>query len=608
MGAPPARAPTRDPATEGTNDTDMEDTENPPADMEVDTTLAEDRDTSRDGNTETAEDNMETDEQDGFQTVAKPPKNAKKSRKSNLAKVGPICANHRPYMRFWNYKFSVEPSNIKDGKIGSWIRARAKEFFIFLKSVDDTAVLYPYRPQANEPRAILEAAKFPETFGALQGEGPSARYKDCYFYGLKTWNSRGNTMNINTEIRIGYTATDVPSLIKSWVADQVPQPYLREKDLQAPDTVEVGFLFGCNPLMRDQTAYKRLKKITDNLCIQANEPPVEFAISNRWINDGAYGKRDKNARSSLLQQNRALHVEAIASDKSRTKVMVRKGLETDEWKGYTNVKALLLPTWKDSDDKSRARSCIEKHRSAMADLAWTASDQLINPDHVHKYITNVNSKKRASLRDLIMSIEIDVDTIKEVHGEVQEVKEKDKLFLSLDEMFSEHGKWAFVYPKAYEAQAKNYINGLFVYIRNMVKQDDLTPDEEIDNDISVWFTAQARKEAASMSFVDGKVLTADNISQRDALNILDDVPWFRGQSPPSPSKTPKVDKRIRKYEVHDTDSIHTQFTTHTQLVAEELEQTLARARAMQPNDQVPQKKGVSFGSSTEHPIDMVGDS
>ena len=295
----------------------------------------------------------EATDTDGFTQVGR-----KKDRKRNKAngryrdytKKGP-CSHNRPKMQYWNLKLGVDPAQNKDTKKGLY--DLLNKLYSEAQARDGSFVLYKYEPKEGEPEAIPRSATFPSSFEALQGEGPSRRFLDAYVYGLKTYNSKGKIMTIHTEIRVGYTENDLLDLLQQWIKDLKPAPYLRPKDLQAPYTKLIGFLFCCNPLMRDTTAGPVLREIMFNLATLAQEDMPHFAVSSRWISDGVFEKKDPDKKTPLLQQKRTLHIEALTSDASRTKALIKKALLQPAWKRYTNTKATLLPTIKDSSDKWR---------------------------------------------------------------------------------------------------------------------------------------------------------------------------------------------------------------------------------------------------------------
>ena len=526
---------------------------------------------------------METDDTDTetFKVVQNTQNNkSNTSRKLDFTKIG-LSPNNRSKMEYWNFKIACQPTDIKDGNIPNWIRARLKAFYIQAKKIDTQFVLYKYRPAANEPDAILDTAGFPDSFEKLQGEGPANRYTDCYFYGLRTYNSKGKTMNIYTEIRVGYTKDDMMQCIQSWVLTQIPQPYIRPKDLQAPDTTEIGFLFGCNPFMREKPVHKILQRIVTDLTIRARAPNVVFSVSQRFIQDGQYGKNKAEGRSSPMTQNRALHVEARTEEKSMVKALLQKALKEPLWRLYTNARISLLPSWRDAEDKSRAAYCIAKHRTAMSNLAWETTDIISNPDHANGDVVDPDTGKKMTLRIILMEMEIPVEITQFKEGKKVKKQTTDRLFMSLDETWGEQGKWALVFPTAYAATAKKKITGLYVYIRQMVMDNLGESTEEADLSIACWFKPHARIEAEGMYINEaGELITEEVLNQKDSVEFLCNAPWFvdNEASPAKATEITAIDKTARKYNAGDTASLHTQGTTKTTLMSKELAQVIANAK------------------------------
>ena len=527
---------------------------------------------------------MDTDkDDDGFTQVER--KRDKKKNKSNgrykdFTKKGP-CSLNRPTMQYWNLKLSIDPAQHKDAKKG--LHDLLNKLYGEAKARDDSFVLYKYEPKEGKPGAIPRSGTFPKMFKALQGKGPSRQFLDAYVYGLKTYNSKGKIMTVHTEIRVGYTENDLLDLLQQWVRDLKPAPYLRPKDLQAPFTKLIGFLFCCNPLMRDTTAGPVLRGIMFNLATLAQEDMPHFAVSSRWISDGVFEKKDPDKKTPLLQQKRTLHVEALASDASRTKALFKKALLQPAWKRYTNTKATLLPTLKDSSDKSRAKICVEKHRSAMMDLAWASTDALINPDHYNQLILREDDGKPASLRDLIMSVTIQVEVESVKDGKRIVTTKEDGLFLSMDELFNSEGTYAFVFPKAYEEKARNFVTGIYTHIFHMIESRTLANAEDVAQDIAVWFTRQAIEDASNMAYENGKVITLEDREAIEACEILDNLPWVTKTDTTihtASEATLKV-TQPRRWDNGDTASIHTQHTTHTTRISDKLADAIARAQNCQ---------------------------
>ena len=489
-----------------------------------------------------------------------------------------VCANNRTYMAFWNYKIAVDPAKIKNGAVMKWIMNHLKEFFIKAKQLDEKFVLYKYKAQAGEPDAILEVTQLPTSFSDLNGGGKANRYNGCYVHGLRTWDSKGKPMNVHTEIRVGYEQKDLPALLQEYVQTLSPAPYLRPKDLQAPDTVEIGFLFMSNPMMRDRTVFEKLKKITTAMAIQKQEHGVVFAVSNRFLQDGNYEKKKKKSDNfNPLQSPRALHIEGLASDRSRTKGYIKTALKSPLWKNAYNAPVSLLPTVRDAKEPSRAKMSIEQHRNGMANLGWTSTTQLVNPDRTNPIITKDDGKP-ASLRDIIMDMDMPVEIHEMRDGQRHVKKTKDKMFQSVDERFRKPGEFVFVYPKAYEKMAKNRVNGLYAYVRHLHHNNIGGTLSECDDDIACWFTNEARENAQDQSVEDGTVITNETLEQRQALADLSDTLWITGlHLLDSPGQgTTMVDKTARKFNP-DTASIHTQHTTATKIISSALEAAVARA-------------------------------
>ena len=138
-------------------------------------------------------------------------------------------------------------------------------------------------------------------------------------------------MNVHMEMHIGHNDADLLKQIKEWVLTQVPQPFIWEKDLQAPHAKEIGFPFCCDPLMRDRVANKALNAVVSSLAISQNETPVKFWLLSRCITDGVFDKPDSKERVPMLKQNRALHVEVLMDDKSRAKACIQVALKDPQW-------------------------------------------------------------------------------------------------------------------------------------------------------------------------------------------------------------------------------------------------------------------------------------
>ena len=109
-------------------------------------------------------------------------------------------------------------------------------------------------------------------------------------------------MNVHMEMWVGYTEKDTPKLLKEWIMSIVPQPYLQQKDLQAPDTAEIGLIFCANPLMQDKPVHKKLYSIMLHLTIAAREPPILFAILIQWINNGDFSPKRKKEDPSTATE------------------------------------------------------------------------------------------------------------------------------------------------------------------------------------------------------------------------------------------------------------------------------------------------------------------
>ena len=492
-----------------------------------------------------------------------------------------LCENNRKYMMFWNYKIVVDPNIVPKGEAINWIMNHLKtDFMTKAKALDETFVLYRYRPQPGETDAIVDVDKFPTSFTDLNGGGKTTRYKNCYFHGLRTWDARdGKSMNIHTEIRVGYEQKDLPLLLQEHVRSLNPQPYLRPKDLQAPDTVEIGFFFMGNPMMRDRTVFERLKKITTKHAIQRKEGGVVFAVSNRFLQDGDYDKKKpKSTNRNPIQSPRALHIEGLASDRSRTKAYIQLALKSADWKRYTNAPISILPTVRDAEEPSRAKMSVEQHRTGMKNLGWTVSTQITNPDHRNEVIT-FDDGKRATLRDIVMDMEMPVE-IHDIHDGKRRIRQtKDKMFQSLDEKFGSPGEWVFVYPKSYEATAINRVKGLYAYIRHMHHNGTGGTLEECETDIECWFTSFAKEESQGLLVEDGKVITTETIEQRQAMANLTDLPWITGMTlldSPGAQENTTVDRTARKFNP-DTASIHTQCTTATKIMSKAMEEAIQQA-------------------------------
>ena len=160
-------------------------------------------------------------------------------------------------------------------------------------------------------------------------------------------------------------------------------------------------------------------------------------------------------------------------------------------------------------------------------------------------------------------------------------------------MFGNSGKWAFVFPKAYEQEARETVRYLYVYIRELVMQEYQNSPSEVDDDIACWFTAEARDKSEHMVFKDGKVITEEGKNQDEALRILEGTNWFAEEESPPDAKTasiPTVNKSIRKFDSGDTASIHSQNTTNTMNISRQLEQAILRAEETPPRDSENQDK------------------
>jgi hypothetical protein len=205
---------------------------------------------------------------DGFKTVTiddkRPQRSFREKKKANLAQAG-LSERNRKNMVFLNLKVTVGSKHIKEGQAEGCLLKFFQSFFKEAKTRDPNFVLYKYLPEVGEPSAILETHRFPESFKTLQGEGPTNRCKGCCVHGLKIYNSKGKNMTIHTEMRVGCDLPDWLETMQAWIQTLEPKPYLRKKDLQAANTIEIGFLFGCNPLMRDRAVQGVLEKIVDNV-------------------------------------------------------------------------------------------------------------------------------------------------------------------------------------------------------------------------------------------------------------------------------------------------------------------------------------------------------
>ena len=539
----------------------------------------------------------EKTESTDFTTVVRPYARPPNPRKIDHTRYSTPCMNNRPHMVYWKYRISAEPNNVKDGNVEKFFRARLRDFYNAGKKRDPTFVLYKYEPQINEADAILDTGYFPKSFKELQGEGPSNRYKNGYFFGLRTYNSKGKQMTLYLEMRVGYTDRELPKLMREWTKTIIPLPYLTEKDLQAPHTVEIGFLFMCNPFMRDRPVQKVLKEIFTNVTIQEKEPPISFAVSQRWINDGNFSAKT-DERIPPLQQKRGLHIEALLSDRTRTKAYVHNALKQDAWKRYTNSSASLLPSYRDAEDRERARTCINRHLDAMKSLDYAYTDAISNPDHRNQAITRPGTDKPTTLRELVMSIETDVEVVTRKDGERVTKKVKDKLFLSLDEAYRtekerseqpQQSKHVLVFPKAYGVEARKVVSSLYLHIAYMIANRDLNCLADAKQDVGVWFTETAITAGNQMEIIEGQVYTEESLLQKEAMDKVASVQWYISSEETEPHKghnvidrTPK--KPVVRFDNGDTDSIHTNVTTATNVASTHLKSVMKRAQDMAPRD------------------------
>lgn len=540
------------------------------------------------------------DDNEGFQPVTRP--KPKSSKRINHTKACPLAFTYPPYVMYWNYKITVVLSDVKDGNVKAKVIKELKQFFIHAKKVDHSFMILKYYPTHGEPDVIKEAAKFPTEWKTLEGEGPSLRYKNAFFHGLRIYNPRKSDqpkdeppqINIYTELRVGFHESDMEARMKEWVMTQVPQPYLRAKDLQAPNTREIGFLFGANPFMRDQPAQKVLKRIAFNYTTSHNLPPIEFAVTNRWINEKkSYKKKGKNSwkddkPKSPMEQMRALHIEAFYDDRSRTKAILRELLKHPEWKAYTNAPTALLPSMRDAENATRAAACLARHKKAMQGLSFMSTTAIYNPDklseHILKDPTNLESDRSASLRDIIMAMETKVIVKGRKNGERYTKTTTDKLFQSLDPSFKQPDTWILVYPTAYKEEAEERIRGLYLYVFQYVQETYGESDETTAYYIKNWFTADAIEEAEGMEIRDGRVVTAEEKIQSECTMALQNQPWFVGEEDedaPLPGfLVPTVEKSPLKYDEGDIQSVKTQNTTATKQFSDALNEAIQRAAAI----------------------------
>lgn len=533
------------------------------------------------------------------------------NRKKNLARIMVPTYSYGANTLFFNYKLVIIPTNVKDGNLRAAGRAQLKKLFIQCKSLDPTFTLHKYYPEANEPDSIKEAATFPE-WNTLQGEGPGSRYKDAYFHGLRipTFRQESNSkkkdskkdeqMNIYLEFRASFNEKDLEERLKEWAMTQVPQPYIRAKDLQAPRTKDIGFLFGANPYMRDRKAYEILKKAAFSITTAGNEEPIVFAVTNRWLSEGSLSKEERDRRDQEREKtkasgerpnpmvtNRALHIEALISDESRTKAIIQLALKQDIWKRYTNARVALLPSYRHALDKSRATEAMSQHKNFMEGLTSSMTTQIHNPDKTIKHILTPSGKS-ATLRDIIMGIETEVLVRTRKDDTVKDVLKTDKLFISLDPAFNNTTVWHLVYPKAYKQQAEPIVHGLFAYARSYVENYHGESKEDAARSISPWFTATAASEGEQMEWENGSLITKETRDQQEALAAVNSYVWVVDTPNKLPPTTPKskvvIDATPHRFEAGDADSLKTQNTTATQQLGAHLAEAMDRAQSLAAND------------------------
>ena len=503
-----------------------------------------------------------------------------------------VCANNRPYMEFWFLRIVVEPQDIKDGKVMDWIVNRLKNgFFKQAKSIDSQFVLYKYRAQEQERDAILDMASFPKSFRTLQGEGPSStpKFRNCYLFGLKTWDHKGRTMKIPTELRVGYADRDLLPKMQEWVRTQIPQPWLSVKSLQAPDTQDAGFIFFGNPFMDVSHIQKILDRVFLNCAIHHECPPPRIAITNKYFQEAKY---DPNRRgdSNPLRQNRGLHIEALTSEMSTARSFTKVALTSDDWKQYTNAECYLFLTYikgGDSKDNKRAANGVTQHKDFLQTLDYATTRDIKSVDYANPDVMQVEGSRKSTLRYWLLRMELEVEErVWEGEGPERQrktVTKSDKLFLSVDEKHGEPGTWVFVFPKAYEKEAHNRIKGLYLHIKNTLMESGMHSPADVDQDIACWFTAGAIEEAKHMVYEDGQILTADDIYERDALQQLRQHSWITGmevvQSDNSDNQTPRIVRPPR------TDgSLCTRLSSNTNVLARQLTSALQHGQTMDSPD------------------------
>ena len=234
-------------------------------------------------------------------------------------------------------------------------------------------------------------------------------------------------------------------------------------------------------------------------------------------------------------------------------------------------------------------------------MDFTTADVIMNPDHRNEYVRREDGHP-ASLRDLIMSMEIEVEVVRFKEGKREKKKVKDKLFLTIDETYRKPGTYTLVFPKAYKKEAENRVRGLYVYIRQMVLEVTFDPTE-VDQDIKDWFKEEAVEEARGMYIENGKLCTQETTDQDDAIQAVDAVPWYRGETaeeePGETSTIPTIDKttNMRKATFGDTPSIHTAATSATNTMSNALTQAINKAKEMGVNDQTGDPENIDLSGT-----------
>ena len=506
------------------------------------------------------------------------------------------CDKNRKRMEYLSLTIRADPGGIKDGNLDRHIVSKLKKAFIAAQKLDTKFVWYRYGVEEKEPNSILDVRKFPDDFKTLQGV-TTERNKDCYVHNLRVWVPQNNkNLVVYTKIRVGYESNDFLEQWTKHFKTLIPAWSVYKKDLQAPQTVEIGYLWGAPESLQPKATTKVLRSIFVDYALRKTppDPPLMFALQSKLLLSG-----DKDSKT------RALHVKVRTDDRERATGYFKAAVTTKTWKLFTNCYVELKPTVRSHPkEKERVYKMIKSHRRTQADILSFETRDFVALDIRNEFVFNEDGKQ-ATIRSLLMEMTVPADMPKIVNGERIVKTVQVPLFLTADHHWKNQDTFVITYPKDYEMLAVNRLRGLYAYLVWKLSSDELANEHDIERDLSIWFTEEAREKRKLMAVEDGIVIdeaemedprTLENASGMSYIHQEDFKKFLEEEQINDTSTTKGRTARARAFQPK-TGSVGTQNTTPSQNVANALREAASTAGTL---------GGLSNPSTTDSPTQATG--